>query len=325
MHSYHVCAHLCVGSCMCCCRKPCPCPSYSRRRDRNICLHWRTLYKGGGYASPVLGGFPSGCGKAYFLSGVVCTLCRYAPKHSHMHMRSRSRCQSNSVSMSNKSRSSSERSETESTTLSSISASTWALPSPTMLPRLPKYTVPPVWGCSMTNCVPNICPTCRPYDADTSRIPRTPWRQCTTTKLIQPSSPVPLPTVLYRGPRKILFFSLCRSIMNHDTLVHFFAFMCPMDYGQAMAVCKTWYKLLDTDRFWAEAYCNRWRAKHRNPLKPAVLGVTWKALYRQRHAPQEVCGTARMPLRQEGDVWYIESNKRLAPFGNGQQVCGCVW
>ena len=27
-----------------------PCPSYSRRRDRNNCVHWRSLYKGmGGY------------------------------------------------------------------------------------------------------------------------------------------------------------------------------------------------------------------------------------------------------------------------------------
>ena len=25
-----------------------PCPSYSRRRDRNNCVHWRSLYKGGG-------------------------------------------------------------------------------------------------------------------------------------------------------------------------------------------------------------------------------------------------------------------------------------
>ena len=37
-------------------RKPRPCPSYSRRRDRNDCVHWRSLYKGGwGYVSPKQG------------------------------------------------------------------------------------------------------------------------------------------------------------------------------------------------------------------------------------------------------------------------------
>ena len=29
-------------------RKLRPCPSYSRRRDRNNSVHWRSLYKGGG-------------------------------------------------------------------------------------------------------------------------------------------------------------------------------------------------------------------------------------------------------------------------------------
>ena len=32
--------------------KPRPCPSYSRRRDCNNCVHWRSLYKGGGLLCP---------------------------------------------------------------------------------------------------------------------------------------------------------------------------------------------------------------------------------------------------------------------------------
>ena len=31
--------------------QPRPCPSYSRRRDRNNCVHWRSFYKGGGGAT----------------------------------------------------------------------------------------------------------------------------------------------------------------------------------------------------------------------------------------------------------------------------------
>ena len=68
-------AHVCVGSCMCCAQAtplsklqlhdrpmrghrsvggdlslnfPLLWPSYNWRRDRNNCVHWRSLYKGGG-------------------------------------------------------------------------------------------------------------------------------------------------------------------------------------------------------------------------------------------------------------------------------------
>ena len=37
-----------MSAVVCVARKPRPCPSYSRRRDRNNCVHWRSLYKGGG-------------------------------------------------------------------------------------------------------------------------------------------------------------------------------------------------------------------------------------------------------------------------------------
>ena len=38
----------CVSVVACVARKPCPCPSYSRRRDRINLGLWRSLYKGGG-------------------------------------------------------------------------------------------------------------------------------------------------------------------------------------------------------------------------------------------------------------------------------------
>ena len=37
----------CVSAVVCVARKPCPYPSYSGRRDRNNCVHWCSLYKGG--------------------------------------------------------------------------------------------------------------------------------------------------------------------------------------------------------------------------------------------------------------------------------------
>ena len=37
-----------VSVVVCVARKPLPCPSYSRRRDCNNCVHWHSLYKGGG-------------------------------------------------------------------------------------------------------------------------------------------------------------------------------------------------------------------------------------------------------------------------------------
>ena len=36
-----------MSAVVCVARKPHPCPSYSRRRDRNNCVHWRSLDKGG--------------------------------------------------------------------------------------------------------------------------------------------------------------------------------------------------------------------------------------------------------------------------------------
>ena len=42
-------AHTCVSVVVCVARKPRPCPSYSRRRDRNNCVHWRSLCKAWGY------------------------------------------------------------------------------------------------------------------------------------------------------------------------------------------------------------------------------------------------------------------------------------
>ena len=41
-------ARTCVSVVVCVARKLRPCPSYSRRRDRNNSVHWRSLYKGGG-------------------------------------------------------------------------------------------------------------------------------------------------------------------------------------------------------------------------------------------------------------------------------------
>ena len=45
VHSYHVHAHVRVGSCMYCAQAS-PCPSYSGRRDRNNSVHWCSLYEG---------------------------------------------------------------------------------------------------------------------------------------------------------------------------------------------------------------------------------------------------------------------------------------
>ena len=52
-HSYHALTHVCVGSCMCCvvvcvARKPRPCRSYSRHRDRINLVLLRSYYKKGG-------------------------------------------------------------------------------------------------------------------------------------------------------------------------------------------------------------------------------------------------------------------------------------
>ena len=41
-------ARTCVSVVVFIARKLRPCPSYSRRRDRNNSVHWRSLYKGGG-------------------------------------------------------------------------------------------------------------------------------------------------------------------------------------------------------------------------------------------------------------------------------------
>ena len=40
-------ARTCVSVVVFIARKLRPCPSYSRRRDRNNSVHWRSLYKGG--------------------------------------------------------------------------------------------------------------------------------------------------------------------------------------------------------------------------------------------------------------------------------------
>ena len=37
-----------VSAVVCAACKPRPCPSYSRRRDRNNCVHWHSLYREGG-------------------------------------------------------------------------------------------------------------------------------------------------------------------------------------------------------------------------------------------------------------------------------------
>ena len=49
-HTMHM--RTCVPVVVCVARKLCPCPSYSGRRDRNNSVHWRSLYKGGGYLVP---------------------------------------------------------------------------------------------------------------------------------------------------------------------------------------------------------------------------------------------------------------------------------
>ena len=41
-------ARMCVSAVVCVARKLCPCPSYSKRRDRNNCVHWR-IQGGAGY------------------------------------------------------------------------------------------------------------------------------------------------------------------------------------------------------------------------------------------------------------------------------------
>ena len=52
VHSYHKRAHVLLVI-VCVARKLHPCPSYSRRRDRNNSVHWRGLYKGGGVQTRV--------------------------------------------------------------------------------------------------------------------------------------------------------------------------------------------------------------------------------------------------------------------------------
>ena len=42
-----------MSAVVCVVRKPRPCRSYSRRRDRNGCVHWRSLYPGGGGVPPL--------------------------------------------------------------------------------------------------------------------------------------------------------------------------------------------------------------------------------------------------------------------------------
>ena len=50
VHPYHVLTHTCVSVVVCVVRKPRPCPSYSRRRDRINLGLLRSYYKGGGGA-----------------------------------------------------------------------------------------------------------------------------------------------------------------------------------------------------------------------------------------------------------------------------------
>ena len=42
----------CVSAVVCVACKPCPCPSYSRCRARNNCVHWHSLYRGRGVPHP---------------------------------------------------------------------------------------------------------------------------------------------------------------------------------------------------------------------------------------------------------------------------------
>ena len=44
----------CVSVVVCVVRKPCPCLSYSRRRDRINSVLWRNYYKGGGGMQSVI-------------------------------------------------------------------------------------------------------------------------------------------------------------------------------------------------------------------------------------------------------------------------------
>jgi len=67
-HTMRTCT--CVPVVVCVARKLRPCPSYSRRRDRNNSVHWRSLYKGGGLQSQSM----VQCGS------IPCTL-----PHSHSH------------------------------------------------------------------------------------------------------------------------------------------------------------------------------------------------------------------------------------------------
>ena len=62
-------ARTCVSAVVFVARKPRPCPSYSRRRDRNNCVHWRSLYKGGGvYVCSRFGNLVGGTKHAAVLS-----------------------------------------------------------------------------------------------------------------------------------------------------------------------------------------------------------------------------------------------------------------
>ena len=61
-----MCMRTCVLAVVCVAHKLRPCPSCSRRRDRNNCVQWRSLYKGG-----VTAGF----GNLQMVSGCDGTLC----------------------------------------------------------------------------------------------------------------------------------------------------------------------------------------------------------------------------------------------------------
>ena len=60
---------------VCVARKPRPCPSYSRRRDRINLVLWCSLYKGGGYFQCLQEGKAGGTARVHRTRGMLWTGC----------------------------------------------------------------------------------------------------------------------------------------------------------------------------------------------------------------------------------------------------------
>jgi len=82
-----------------------------------------------------------------------------------------------------------------------------------------------------------------------------------------------------------------------------------------MRVCWLWHRTLEDERFWKEAYCNRWRKGHPADVS---LSMSWKALYQMRSLGRTM--QTRMVSRPEGDWLYLQCTRAPNRWNSGQQI-----